>query len=56
VNLEEDKQIVMKWKMRDWETYSDVIINFDSNGEDDVLLFRFNEANIFFTLGSCIEP
>jgi activator of HSP90 ATPase len=29
VSLEENKKLVMKWKMRDWATHSDVVITFD---------------------------
>ena len=39
MNLEENKKIDMKWKMKDWgEHYSDVSILFDSNEDDDVIL------------------
>ena len=34
VSLEENKRIVMKWKMKDWVSYSDVTITFDEG--DDV--------------------
>lgn len=34
VSLEENKQIVMKWRFKDWEEYSKVVINFEDN--DDV--------------------
>ena len=36
VSLEENKQIVMKWKMKDWENYSDVTMVFEDG--DDVSL------------------
>lgn len=34
VTLEENKCITMKWRFRDWEEYSNVVINFEEN--DDV--------------------
>lgn len=35
VSLEENKSIVMKWKMKDWgETLSDVTLTIEENGSD----------------------
>lgn len=36
VNLEKDSKIEMKWKMKDWDAYSDVVITFEQG--DDVSL------------------
>lgn len=33
VKLEENKQIVMKWKMKDWESYSDTTLTFEEGDE-----------------------
>lgn len=32
VSLEEYRRITLKWRMKDWEEYSDVVIDFE---EDD---------------------
>jgi activator of HSP90 ATPase len=45
VSLDENKQIQLKWKMRDWEDYSDVTISFEE--DDGVLPFL-----IYFAIGS----
>jgi activator of HSP90 ATPase len=34
VSLEENKRITLKWKMKDWAEYSDVVIEFEE--DDDV--------------------
>lgn len=37
VSLEENKSITMKWRFKDWEEYSNVVINFE---EDDDVSFK----------------
>ena len=34
VSLEENKQIVMKWKFREWADFADVTMKFDNAGTD----------------------
>ena len=45
VSLEENKQIVMKWKFREWSEFADLIMKFDSAGSDACEL-TLNYTNI----------
>lgn len=38
VNLEENRSIVMKWKMRDWDSTSDVTITLNPLDDDVIIL------------------
>lgn len=33
LTLEENKRIEMKWKFKDWEEYSDVVIDFEDSND-----------------------
>eukprot|EP00347_Sterkiella_histriomuscorum_P005536 403356236 len=35
ISLEENKRIEMNWKFKDWEAFSNVIITFDSDDDDE---------------------
>jgi activator of HSP90 ATPase len=40
VTIDENKRIEMKWKFRDWDQYSDVVINFEDS--NDVKTYKGN--------------
>lgn len=56
VSLEENKQIVMKWKMKDWNEYSDVTLTFDEGNDvrKDRCLILYNFAFLFKSYYKCL--
>jgi len=56
VTLEQNKQIVMKWKFKDWATFADVVVDFNQAGSSSVdITVSFKEIPEYDSFGGFVH-